>query len=215
MSDEFDNYWRQVMGQANVALSGASDVGLKVQMFDVLEEFFDGSNCWQEHINFTVVPDLLEYPLIPLTGRALRLYGVLDQNNVPQPAVMPEIGKVRFLYPYTDSQPMTATLIKTVTDPLSCFPPGIPDWVLPTHGLCLLHGLLGNMMTQPGQSYSNPAMGNFHLQKFRNSIAHARIAMMRMNTVGSQAWAFPQQFRVSGQRGGVSTFNVHPTAVLK
>jgi hypothetical protein len=34
---------------------------------------------------------------------------------------------------------------------------------------------------------------------------------MKMNAVGAQSWVFPQQFRVFGQKGGVSTFNVHPT----
>ena len=150
-----------------------------------------------------------------MSGRILRLYGVIDQNNVPQQAVMPEVGTIQFLYPYSNPQPMMASVVKTVTDPLFCFPPNIPDWMLPVHGLGILHGLLGGMMLQPGQSYSNPPLANFHLQKFRDAIAHARVAMMRMNTVGAQSWAFPQQFRVTGQKGGVSTFNVHPTAVLR
>jgi hypothetical protein len=212
---EASRYWRKILGQANVALTGASDVGLQVQLSDVLEEFFDGSNCWQENINFTVIPETVGYPLRPLSGRILRLLHVLDQNNVPQQAVMPDIETVQFLYPYTNVQPMVAVVVKTVTDPLLCFPPNIPDWLLPAHGLGILHGVLGNMMLQPGQSYSNPGLANFHLAKFRDSIAHARVAMMKANTVGAQSWAFPQQFRVRGQRGGVSTFNVHPTALLR
>jgi hypothetical protein len=210
-NDEFENYWWKLLNQANVTLSGSSDAELKVQMFETLEEFFNGSNCWQETINFTVIPNTLDYPLNPLTGRILRLYEVLDQNNVPQAAVMPDIGTVHFLYPYTNTQPMTAVVVKTVTDPILCFPPNIPDWLLPRHGLALLHGVLGNMMRQPGQSYSNPTLAQFHQQRFRDKIAAARVAMMKMNKVGAQAWAFPQQFRVSGQRGGVSTFNVNPS----
>ena len=59
---------------------------------------------------------------------------------------MPTIGTVQFLYPYTNTQPMTASMIKTVTDPFLCSPPHIPEWVLPAHGLGILHGLLGGMM---------------------------------------------------------------------
>jgi hypothetical protein len=124
---------------------------------------------------------------------------------------MPTLDTVQFLYPYTDVQPMTAVVIKTVTDPLDCYPPGVPEWLLPVHYLTLLNGLLGGMMLQPGTSYSNTQLANYHTQKFRDGIAHARVAMMRMNTVGSQSWGFPQQFRVGGQKGGVSTFNVIPT----
>ena len=54
-----DKYWAKLIGQANVILTGASDAELRVQLFDTLQEFFEGSNCWQENINFTVIPDNL------------------------------------------------------------------------------------------------------------------------------------------------------------
>ena len=212
-SREQGRYFAKLLGQANVILTGASDAELRVVLFDVLQEFFDRSNCWQEAIGFTVIPNTLEYPLRPLTGRILRLYGVVDQNNVAQQAVMPVIGTVRFLYPYTNTQPMTAMVVKHVADPLECHPPHIPDWVLPAHSIGILHGILGNMMLQPGSSYSNVALGQFHLAKFADATAKARIAMTRANTVGSQNWAFPQQFRTHGQRGGVSTANVNPNTL--
>jgi hypothetical protein len=212
-ADPCDKYWAQLMGQASVSLSGASDIALKVQLFDVLQRFFDESNCWQEIIRFSVIPETLIYPLVPMKGgRILRLLTVLDQLMVPQQALMPEIGTVEFIYPYTNIQPMAALVIKTVTDPLQCYPPdGVPEWLLPTHYLTLLSGLLGNMMLQPGNSYSNPQLSSYHTQKFRDGIAHARIAASKLNTVGVQAWMYPQQFRVGSQKGGVSTFNVIPT----
>jgi hypothetical protein len=205
------NYWAKLFGQAQVSLRGASETELQVQLFDVLEDFFDGSNLWQEPIQFTVVPNTQDYELKPLSGRIIRLLDVLDQNSSPQPAVMMNIGVVHFLYPYTETQTMTAIVIKTVTDPLTCFPPYIPDWIVPVYGRVFLAGLLGYMMQQPGQSYSNPKLAMFYDQKFRDGIASARVAMMKMNKVGAQGWIFPQQFRVTGQRGGVSTFNVHPS----
>ena len=159
MNDEVERYWVKLIGQAQVILTGASDAELKVQLFDTLQEFFDGSNCWCEPIKFTVVPDYLEYHLVPLTGRILRLLGVVDQNSIAQQAVMPTIGVVRFLYPYTNVQPMTATVVKNVTDPFLCHPPHIPDWVLPVHGLGILNGLLGSMMTSAGAVLVQPADG--------------------------------------------------------
>jgi hypothetical protein len=214
-TDPYDAYWAQLMGQASVTLTGVSDTELRVQLFDVLQRFFDESNCWQEYIEITVVPETLVYPLKPLSGKILRLWGVLDQLATPQPAIMPEISTLRLIYPYTEVQPMLVIVVKTVTDPLQAYPPGVPDWLLPTHYLTLLSGLLGNIMLQPGQSYSNPQLANYHIQKFRDGIAHARVAMAKANTVGSQNWMFPQQFRVTGQKGGVSTFNVHPQSLLR
>jgi hypothetical protein len=214
-TDPCDAYWAKLIGQAKVSLAGASDIGLKVQLIDTLQRFFDESNCWQESISFTIIPDTLDYPITPLCGRVLRLLAVLDQNNTPQPALMPEISIVRFVYPSTETQPMTAVVIKTLALPDLCYPPNIPEWLLPVHGMTILHGLLGDMMLQPGTSFSNPQMANYHTQKFRDGIAHARVAAVKMNTVGAQNWMFPQSHRVTGQKGGVSTFNVHPTAVLR
>ena len=209
--NEMERYWTIILGQAGSVLSGASDAQLRTQLFLVLDEFFDKSNCWQETFNLSVIANTLQYPIIPVVGKIVRLLAVIDQNNIPQAAVMPNIGMVQFLYPYSNTQPMTAIVVKTVADPLGCFPPNIPDWILPTHGRAILSGILGSMMIQPGTSYMNPTIGNFHLQRFKDMIAKARVAAMKMNTIGSQAWMFPQQFRTRTQRGGVSTFNVNPS----
>jgi len=207
-------YLAKLLGQATVILTGSTDAELKVTLFDTLQEFFGDSNCWQEWIQFTIVPQMQDYPIAPVTGRILRLMGVFDQNRVPQQAIMSDIGTVSFLYPYTTVQPMWACVVKNVTDPLEeCFPtpPYQPDWVLPAYGVGIMSGLLGNMMLQPGQSYSNQTLATYHLRKFRDAISHARVEAMRANTVGAQAWAYPQQFRTFGQKGGVSTFNINPS----
>jgi hypothetical protein len=207
-----DLYLRKILGESNVILSGASDAQLRVQLFDTLEEFFDGSNSWQELLSITVVPDTLDYALIPANGgQIIRLLGVYDSNRVPQAATMPDINTLHFLYPYNNTQSMTAIVVKNVTDPLKCYPPFIPDWVLPVHGRGILAGILGGMMIQPGTSYFNPTLANFHLRKFRDAISKARVATMKANAVGTQSWVFPQAYRTSSQKGGVSTFNVYPT----
>lgn len=209
--NEFNGYWGKLIGQAKVALIGSSDAQLRVQLYDTLEEFFDGSCCWTENIGFTVIPETLDYPLQVTQGRILRLVAVLNQHNLPENAIMPDIGTIHFLYPYTQVQPMTAIVVKTVTDPLACYPPNIPEWILPKHGLTLLHGILGNMMMIPAQSYTNPQMAQFHLGKFNDGVNGANVASTKMNTIGAQTWMFPQSHRSSSQRGGVSTYNVHPS----
>jgi hypothetical protein len=214
MSDSAEvisNYWDKLIGQALVSLAGASDDELRVQLYDVLDEFFDGSNCWAETLDVMVIPDTLDYQVIPLSGRILRLNVVIDQNGVPQSAIMPDIGTIHFLYPSSQTQKMVAVVIKTVTDPLQCFPPFIPDWILPTHGRVIFAGVLGYMMMQPGMSYSNPQLGQFWLKKFGDGISKAYVASSKSNKIGVQPWAFPQSYRTYGQKGGVSTFNVHPS----
>jgi len=208
--EDCDLYLAQLLAQVGSILTGASDASVKAQFFDVLREFFDNSNAWLETINFVVVSNSLDYPLTPISGRILRLAGVVDQNNVQQNAVMAIPGIVHFLYPYTNTQPMTAMVVKNVDKPLECFPPDFPDWFLPAYGLGVQDGILGKMMAQPGNSWSDRATAMYHLQRFRDSMMHARVATRLANKVGGQAWAYPQQYRTTSQRGGVSTFNVNP-----
>lgn len=200
-------YWAKLVGQANHILSGSSDAEIRVQIFDVLEEFFDLSSCWHDTIDFSVVPNTLDYPISVATGRILRLFQVWDVNGTPQNAVMPHIGIIHFIYPYTNVQPMTADVIKNVTDPLEIHPPHIPDWVLPLHGRVILNGILGYMMLQPGQSYSQPQAAMIHLSKFRDGCAKARTAAMKANTLGAQAWRYPQGFRTFTQKGSITSSN--------
>ena len=208
--DMWGKYWTQLLGQAESILIGVSDALMQSTLFNVLLEFFSDSNCWQEAIGFTVVPTTLYYVLIPVSGRILRLWAVTDQNNVPQAAVMPiPDGNLHFLYPYTSPQPMTAIFVKTVSDPQNCFPPHIPEWLLPTYGFAILQGLLGSLMIQPDQSWTDKENGVYRLKKFRDLTMAARVAMMRANTVGVQSWAYPQSYRTFNQRGAVSTFNVN------
>ena len=98
-TNEADRYWAKIVGQAAVAVAGASDALLRVQLYDTLEEFFDGSNCWTRTSISPSFPRPRTTSSTPHGGRILRLDSVLDQNNVPQQAVMPEIGTVHFLLP--------------------------------------------------------------------------------------------------------------------
>jgi hypothetical protein len=109
---------------------------------------------------------------------------------------------------------MIAIVSKTVKRPFKDgrpFPPHIPKDVLPSYGTGILEGLVGRMEMESGQSYSDPQRGMVRRISFRNTIAEARVFRMRANTVGAQAWCYPQTFRTSGQKAGVSTFNVSPS----
>lgn len=212
MSDEnkCDHDLDVLLGQANSILTGTSDAQLKVVFFQVLQEFFDESDCWLESIGITVIPNLVDYQIDPISGRILRLLEVLDQNNVAQSATMPVPGWVRFTYPYTNPQPMVAVVAKNVTGVLECFPPDFPEWFLSQYGLGVLAGVLGNFMIMPGNLWTDMNVGKYHLARFRNAIMHARVATRYQNKIGAQSWAYPQTFRTTTQRGGVSTFNVSP-----
>jgi hypothetical protein len=215
MSKECDHYLAMLMGRLHTTLEGASDAEIKVQLFFTLDEFLDNSSAWIEDIGFIVIPNMLDYPLQPVSGLVRRLASVVDQNNVPQQGVLIPPNTVHFLYPYSQTQPMTATMVKTITDPLESFPPDFPEWILRIYWRALLDGVLGNMLAQPNQTYTDKQAAVYHLQRFRDGWARAKADTRTMNTMGAQAWAYPQTYRMFTQRGGVSTFNVNPSAMTR
>ena len=41
-----------------------------------------------------IIPDTVDYELVPIDGQIVRLAGVVDQNGYPQPANMPALGMI-------------------------------------------------------------------------------------------------------------------------
>lgn len=201
---DFDRF----MNEARVKLPGASDTGIKLELFQVLGEFFHDSSAWTQNINVNILPNVVDYDLVPDEGRIIRLAGVVDANNTPQGALMPSFGTLSIEFPQQTPQVWTATVVLDVDLPTTRDAiPIAPYWVLQVYSRTIMDGLLGKMMGQLAKSYSNTNLSTYHLRRFRDGIAMARTANLRRNTIGSQAWGFPQSYRSRGQRGGVSVGN--------
>jgi len=198
--------YEQLLTQAASKLTGASSGALKNELYDVLSEFLNDSSAWTEDVQFPTIGDNVTrvYPLQVTEGQIVRLAIVVDSGGFPQPALMYDIGTVTLAYPANSVQMFTATFVKNVYLPLTKedIPVG-PDWLLPIWHVGLLDGLLGKMYSTPQRAYSNETKGVYHLKRFRDAIARARVSKLRANTNGSQAWAFPQGFRTRTQQGGV------------
>jgi hypothetical protein len=197
-----------ILDQARVELPASSDAAIQHKLFDVLQEFFNDSSWWMEDIAVNVIPDTVAYDLVPSDGQIIRLAGVVDQNMILQPAIMPTIGTILFRSPYANPATFTATVVKNVVLPTGKeFVPVLPDGFLAVWGFGILGGLVGHMMEQMGKPYANVGIANYHLSRFRNAIAAARVAALRRNAFGVQAWAFPQDIKMRSQRGGISVGN--------
>ena len=203
--------FEQFMNQARVKLPGASDSGIRLELYDVCKEFLADSNAWREDISFQPVTTQQDYELTPVhAGQIIRLMGVWDDKLIPIPALMHEFGEVR-LMPPPSATPATlplwmARVVKNVTLPTTREDvPIVPEQLLRVYSVHLLDGLLGKMMGQQAKSYSNSAMSMYHLKRFRTGIVIARTAAARDNLVGGQEWAFPRGWTSRSQRGGVST----------
>lgn len=197
------------MNQARMKLPGASDLGIKAELYEALREFFEDTNAWTEVIPITVEADVTEYRLVVREGgRVIRLIGVRDHNQSPISAFMPELGTVTLTNTPNTTPPSDweVKVVKNVVLPTQRDDmPVAPDDLFVQYFTTLLDGVLGRMMGQSAKSYSNNQMSVYHLRRFRSGIVGARTAVKRMNTVGAQTWSYPQGFRVTGQRGAIAT----------
>jgi hypothetical protein len=148
-------------------------------------------------------------------GTIIRLLSVFDPNQIPVPAFLPtgaqnnlEVGQLNLVNPVNTAQILTVFVVKTVLLPTQR--DQVPDFdqtLFRRYLMTIIHGTLGKMMGHQSKSYSNAAGSTYHLVKYNDGKAMARVATARQNTFGAQAWSYPQQFRSHGQRGGISTAN--------
>jgi len=206
----------QLLTQAQIKLTGASESGIKAELYDVLKEFFGDSSCWQEDINFLPLSGVDLYLLAPaLDGQIIRLVGTWDDKGSPVAAFMRDFGSLQLLFqPQVDATVnFTARVVKTVTLPISRDAlPIAPDWTLRVYSVHILDGLIGRMMAQQQKTYSNNTLSAYHLKRFRTGIQLAKVAAERANLKGAQSWSFPRGWGSKSQRGGVST--AYPTRFM-
>jgi hypothetical protein len=222
-----------LLNQARVKLPGSSDAGIKHELYEVLHEFFDTTNAWKQDVQINVQPYVQAYIVSASEGQIIRLFTVLDSNLFQQPAVLlapsqpgPPGGStlnpansgtppnpsseadfmtVMLQLQYSQAQIFTVSLILNVMQPHGRDGiPDMPSWTLSKFGRVVLDGLLGKMMGQPSKSYTQDSLSVYHLKRFRDGMAMVRASITRSNSVGSQNWVFPQNYRTRNQRGGVS-----------
>ena len=207
---------QHLLNQARVKLTGASEAGIKAELYDTIYEFFKDSNAWIETLSIPITSGSQDYLLVPAEGgQIIRLAAIYDPNLIPIPGFMPTVGTLHILYPVNTDQTYTVRVIKNIVPPTRADDdrtfkgtvPDAPDWLLHTYPTYILDGVLGRLMMQANKSYTDPTLATYHLRRFRDGIAQARTDALRQNTLGAQTWNYPQQFRTRGQRGGVSVGN--------
>ncbi len=203
---------QRLMNNARIRLPGATDDAIQYALFAVMDDFFKGSNTWQEDIDVLVPggdPAGTVYQLVSSVGCTIdKLMWVFQKATSTTftrgPAVsaaMATPGELTLTQQPSSSITYTATVALTVQDPTTR--DGyvqFPAWVLAKYRNVIHDGLVGSMMSQPSKPFSNTTLSVFHMRKFNSKVAAARVEMMRNNTYRQQAWRFPG-FSSGSQRG--------------
>jgi len=203
---------QRLMNNARIRLPGATDDAIQYALFTVMDDFFKGSNTWQEDVDVFVPggdPAGTVYQLVTETSSTIdKLMWVFQKSTSPNfmrgpsiSASMSTPGELVLTTQPSSDITYTATLSLTVQDPTTR--DGyvqFPAWVLAKYRNVILDGLVGSMMSQPSKPFSNTTLSVFHMRKFNSKVAAARVEMMRNNTFRQQAWRFPS-FSSGSQRG--------------
>jgi hypothetical protein len=199
--------------RARIELVGASDAMIRMAMYDVFVEFFNDSKVWIEQIPGLLLPGVVLYQLVPgqpqslgdpmPAGKIISLAGVIDLNGIFITASMPQINTLQIQYPQSVTTPVFAVVVKSVDRPQDPDLPDIPQSIMDKYEPGLLAGIKGKLMLQSNRPYTDIKNGTLQWQTFRQWVNIARVAAMRQNTNGSQAWAYPQNFRTRSQQGWV------------
>jgi hypothetical protein len=176
-------------------------------LFEVLHEFFEKTNAWQESITVRIVADrTTPYRLTVAEGGVfVRLMALLDADNVPQPAVTDMEGTMTLRDTPNSAATWTAVVAKTISIPVDREgKPQIPEWTIARWYPTIMAGLNGHMMMQNKKPYSDGITGRRHRQRFLNDLGQVRTAVMHGNLHDAQNWRFPQGFVTGSQssRGG-------------
>lgn len=181
-----------LMDYLRVRLPGATDAAIQLEMFAILDEFLSQTSVWKEDIDFAVVPGTLSYDIVPTTGTPIRLAQVTNSSGIGVPGYMATPGTVVFPSDPQVSDTYTATIILSVIEPITREGyPDFPDWILARHWRTIADGVLGAMMSQIAKPYTSQTAAVFHLRKYRNEVAIARVGVSRLNVHRGQSWQFP------------------------
>lgn len=185
------------MSNLRIRCPGAVDDALKLEVFNALNDFFQGTNIWREDIDIAVTSGVTSYPLAPSgPSNIVRLIGVVDDDELPVSATLDLItGDLKLGLSPTQNATYVAQVVLTVNDPLDRNSyPVFPEWVLNLYHNDILDGVLGRMMAQSAKPYSNAQLAAYHARAFQGAIAVARAEANRNFTYGAQRWRFPQTF---------------------
>jgi hypothetical protein len=192
----------RLMNELRPRLPGALDTAIQFEMFSMLTEFFERTNVWREDISVVLVVNTTSYELVP-TGPASihRLVQVLNTNLRPVSATMSVPGTMVLATAPTQIDTLTATVVLNVVDPTDKDAyPQFPAWVLDKYRLAFVDGLLGRLHSQPAKPYSNQQLAVYHMRRWRQAMAIAKVEVQRNNVFAAQSWRYPQGFAVRRRR---------------
>jgi hypothetical protein len=179
----------------------------KRELVNAAREFYRQSGAWREVLEntyfdsgdyqYTVVPYDPESEVIQVTS--VEVNGTLLTAKTERPVGDRQSGTPTLWFPTgldtieiwpTPEQYDDEVRVRVVLIPMDTTST-LPDSAYAKHYEALLDGVLGRLYGHPAKPYSNPALAEYHLRRFRNAIGEAA-AEQKQGGFAGQNWQYPK-----------------------
>jgi len=189
----------RIINNAKVQLPGSIEDGILYELYNVLDEFLRETDVWTEDIRFDTVVGVVDYDVVPVTGRVVNLIYCWYGDSTPEiggiNASMPIPGWLQLFRAPDEPKECMVRVSLSVLDPVTrAGYPQCPTWILDRYHGAFTSGLIHKMGLQPNKPWTNGEIAVMHGQKFHNLIGQAKVDYLHQHTRGAQRWRYPQAF---------------------
>jgi hypothetical protein len=178
-----------------VALPGVTDNALKLELYNVLDDFCRDASVWRETIEVPLIEGMDTYLVTPAGTEITRVYNI-DHATLDVANATYEFGQLLFDQAPTlaDTEApayLTVALTPALTqgaDPENMLPEDM--WSL--WHRAILSGTMARMMGQPAKPYSNPQQAVLRHTEYVQQKAVAKRYTETGGQPGAQLWRFPR-----------------------
>jgi hypothetical protein len=185
----------RLMDNLRVNLPGATDNAIRIELWNMLDDFCRGSWAWRETIAVTLIAGETEYQITPPGTEIVHAFSV-DHATLNVNGASFEFDTLSLPNAPSASDALTpAYVIAALVPALSegaDIENLIPADMWSKWHQAFLSGTLARMMAQPAKPYSNPQLAAYHQRCYRPDRAEARRDAATNGVQGAQTWRFPR-----------------------
>jgi hypothetical protein len=185
----------RLVNELQIKLVGSTLNMIRLEVWNMLDDFCREGLAWRETISVTPVVDQLDYVITPAGTEIVRVYSV-DHDTLDLTGVVYEFGTLSLqTAPTADdiAQPLyVATSLAPAITQGADIENMVPVDMWSKFHRTFVKGVLGLAMAQPAKPYSNPQLAAFYWRGYLSDRAVARREAETGGYRGAQLWSFPR-----------------------
>jgi hypothetical protein len=185
----------RLMDNLRVNLPGATDNAIRLELWNMLDDFCREALAWRETIAVPLTIGQLDYVITPLGTLIVQAMSV-DHATLDVTGTTFEIDTLSLVNaPSAGDAATPAYVVAALTPDLSQgsdIENMIPADMWSKWHRAFVDGTLARMMAQFAKPYSNLQLAAYHQRSYRSDRAVARRSAATNDIVGAQLWRFPR-----------------------